>query len=301
MNITLKQTFSFIQLGTRENQEDARFPNEDQPNNGQRFFIVCDGVGGSDKGEVASRTVCEAMAKTMRNFDLNSDFTNDDFKRVLDSAYDALDRKANRKNEDMATTLAFVCFHGRGCTMAHIGDSRIYHIRKDKGVVYVSNDHSLVGNMVHNGIITPDEGVDSPQGNVITRYMAPVKSDENRGVATVMREYDVQPGDYFFICSDGVSNVISDEDLVGILCDDSCSDEKKMRSIATMAAKSQDNNTAFLIPVGDVEHDETDDELFKEERSKTTKLPYKLEGTREIESTQQKNSGVVKWIKNIFK
>lgn len=301
MNITLKQTLSFLQMGTRDNQEDARFPNDDRPDSKQRFFIVCDGVGGSDKGEVASRTVCEAMAKAMKAYDLNSDFTNDDFKRVLDSAYDALDRKVNRHNQDMATTLAFVCFHGGGCTMAHIGDSRIYHFRKNKGVVYISDDHTLVGNMVHNGIITPDEGVDNPQGNVITRYMAPVRPDENRGVATVMREYDVQQGDYFFICSDGVSNMFSDDDLVGILSDDSCTDEQKMKTIATMAASSQDNNTAFLIHVGDVERDETDEELDMQGKSKTTKLPYKLEGTREIESTQQKNSGVVKWIKNIFK
>lgn len=248
MDIKLNQAYSFHQVGDREYQEDARFPDMDKPSPNQRFFIVCDGVGGCDKGEVASQTVCAAIGKAMRLTDFKKDFTNADFNRVLDTAYDALDRKATPENREMATTLSFVCFHGGGCTMAHIGDSRVYHIRLSEGILYRSEDHSMVNSMVHNGMLTPEQAINHPQGNVITRYMEPVEPDENRCMATVMRTVNVKGGDYFFLCSDGVLHCISDDKLIEILESDE-SDETKMRKIATRCENSEDNNTACLISV----------------------------------------------------
>ena len=75
MNIKLSQSYSFCQLGVRDNQEDARYPNQDSADNNQRFFVVCDGVGGSDKGELASRTVCDSFAATLKEYDFSIDFS----------------------------------------------------------------------------------------------------------------------------------------------------------------------------------------------------------------------------------
>ena len=79
MEIKLAQAYSFCQLGQRKNQEDARWPNTDIIDEKQRFFVVCDGVGGSEKGEVASSTVCHSIQEALSHVDLSAMlFTNQD-------------------------------------------------------------------------------------------------------------------------------------------------------------------------------------------------------------------------------
>ena len=300
MKITLGQTYSFHQQGQRDYQEDSRFPDSDKPSDSQRFFVVCDGVGGCEKGEVASQTVCDAIGKAMANVDLSQAFNNADFSKVLDEAYDALDRKPNRRNQEMATTLTFACFHAGGCTLAHIGDSRIYQLRKGLGIIYRSEDHSLVNSMVHNGMITPDEALVNPRKHVITRYMESVDSDQNRCMATVLSTKDVRKGDYILLCTDGVCNQIDDEEITDILFNEEMSDDIKMSTIAQMCSDSDDNNTAILIPVIKVVADNVDIQSA-ESKSGTKKFPYSESSVEEIESTQRKkNTGVIEWIKQLF-
>ena len=200
----------------------------------------------------------------------------------------------------MATTLTFACFHDEGCTLAHIGDSRIYQFRKGKGIIYRSEDHSLVNSMVHNGIITPDEALDNPQRHVITRYMESVDSDQNRCMATVLNTKDVREGDYFLLCTDGVCNQVDDDEITDILFNDDMSDEVKMSTIAQMCTDSDDNNTAILIPIIKVIADNVDVQSA-ESKSGTKKFPYSESSVEEIESTQRKkNTGVIEWIKQLF-
>lgn len=282
MNIILGQAYSFLQRGQRDNQEDARWPDCDSPDTGQRFFVVCDGVGGSEKGEEASATVCHAFAEALGDFDFTRDFTNDDFSHALDKAYDALDKKARQGQEDMATTLTFAAFHAEGATLVHIGDSRIYQIRPSQGIVYRSDDHSLVNQMVHSGIITPEEAETHPQRNVITRCMEPVSEDQTRCMATVMRTNNVKAGDYFLLCTDGVLHQISDAQLVELLVQD-VPDEQKIKELATKSENSSDNNTAYLIPVLAVEGISTDIHPMSNTSSDTHRMPSS-QSIEEIES-----------------
>lgn len=303
MDIRLNQAYSFHQIGKRGYQEDSRFPSLDAPDKDQRFFVVCDGVGGCDKGEVASQTVCESIGESMSKVDLVDDFTNEDFNRVLDAAYDALDAKTNDSNRDMATTLTFLCFHGGGCTMAHIGDSRIYQIRPSEGILYRSDDHSMVNTMVHNGVLTPEQAINHPQGNVITRYMESVDSDQNRCMATVMRTVDVAVGDYFFMCSDGVLHRVTDDELLEILSSEA-SDEDKMRLIAHKSEDSEDNNTAYLISVAEVYTDPVtaeSAEMEDEDTHETKKIKVASQNLEEIESIQNvSDEGFWSWLKKLF-
>lgn len=304
MEIKLNQAYSFHQVGKRDYQEDSRFPDMDKPSASQRFFVVCDGVGGCDKGEVASRTVCKAFDKALKDFDFTKDFTNEDFSHVLDAAYNALDAIANQENQEMATTLTFACFHGGGCTMAHIGDSRIYQLRPSEGIVYRSDDHSMVNTMVHNGVLTPEQAINHPQGNVITRYMEPVDSDQNRCMATVMRTVDVMAGDYFFLCSDGVLHCVSDEELVDILFSDG-SDEEKIKKIADQSKDSEDNNTAYMVSVAEVDTDAVTaeaTEMTDEDTHATRKIKVAAQTMEEIESVQTSSkSSIWNWFKNLIK
>lgn len=253
MKVLTGNAYSFHQRGQRDNQEDARWPNRDIVKAGQPFFVVCDGVGGSEAGEVASATVCEAFAKTLGHTDLSREFTLTDFGRALDYAYDALDRKSRSlQQDDIATTLTIAVFHGGGCTLAHIGDSRIYQIRPGIGIIYRSDDHSLVNEMVHSGIISPEEAVGHPRSNVITRCMRPVDDDENRSSATVALIRDVKAGDCFVLCTDGVYSCIDDDSLVDLITGSATLDDA-VRALADRCAGSSDNNTAFLIPVSETD------------------------------------------------
>lgn len=257
MNINLYPAYSFHQQGGRQYQEDARYPDIDSAEQGQRFFIVCDGVGGSEHGEVASKMVCETFAKALSRTDFSQPFTTQMFSKALDAAYDALDKYVrDGGSDDMATTLTFVAFHADGVMMAHCGDSRIYQIRPGKGIIYKSDDHSMVNQWVHAGILTPEQAVNHPKSNIITRCLQPVKSDENRSLCTVAATCDIQTGDYFLLCSDGVIHNADDDTIVTLLSDSSKTDEQKTKELAAISASSSDNNTAYVIHVAQVATDE---------------------------------------------
>ena len=307
MEIILNQPYSFCQLGKRGNQEDSRFPDDDAPQGYKAAFVVCDGVGGQDKGEVASRTVADAFGEYLENTDLSKPFTTEDFSKALGFAFDALQKRMKGDSKQMATTLTFVCFHSDGVFMAHMGDSRIYHIRPNAGILYQSEDHSLVNALVHSGNITPEEAINHPQGNVITRCMGYVAPGQNRPTATTYSTKDVEAGDYFFLCSDGVLHKLDDPQLLGILSSDK-NDKDKLEYIADLSKNSSDNNTAYLIGVKEVlaELDNACEEEVEElptptPSTTTTPLQNKQPSAREVEPGEQKSSKFSQFIKNLFK
>lgn len=298
MKIALNQSYSFCQKGLRDYQEDSRWPDSDIPISTQRFFIVCDGVGGCEKGEIASQTVCGAMAKSMEQIDLAKNLSPKQFSMVLDSAYDALDESMNDSNIDMATTMTFLCFHSGGCTMAHIGDSRIYHYRKGEGIIYKTNDHSLINDMVHEGQLSPEQATNHPKRNVITRYMSPVDDDEERWEATMVTTSDLVPGDIFVLCTDGVTQCVDDYSLMDIL-ESKCSDKEKLNQIAAECFYSTDNNTCILVSINEVTG--CTNETVKEASVNTQKLKHRVYETKEIESYKPlRENGIMHYVKQLF-
>ena len=255
MKVFLNQPYSFIQIGGKENQEDARCPDDDQPSPDQLFYVLCDGVGGQTKGEIASRTVTSALAEYMVDEDLDKPFSASDFKKALEFAYCKLYGAMSKyHNKDMATTLVFLCFHEKGVTMAHMGDSRIYQIRLNVGIIYKSNDHSLVNALVKSGELTPQEAINHKHSNYITRCVCYVDPQSSVPSADLLQSQDILPGDYFFLCTDGVYSQISDEELLMIIRSSS-SDKEKTDRISQLSKDSSDNNTAFLISIKEVLQD----------------------------------------------
>ena len=303
MDIITDRAYSFSQLGQRDNQEDARFPDTDTAAAGQRYFVVCDGVGGSDKGEDASRLVATTIGRQMQKLDLTQEFTDDRLLDVLDHAFIALDEAADKRHADMGTTLTMVVFHAAGCTMAHIGDSHIYHIRPGEGIVYRSDDHSLVNQMVHSGMLTPDEAVNHPQSNVITRCMEPTRSDQRRSMATVFRTRDIRQGDYVLLCTDGVLHCISDEELVALVEGDrNC--QEKMRTLADRCKDSTDNNTAWMVRVDQVRLTLAEQSAAQQARTvnnnDTLPTGTGMMSMTEIESVRRGKKSLLARIKNVF-
>lgn len=294
MELHVRQPYSFSQKGQRNNQEDARFPDSDAPIDCKTAFVICDGVGGEAKGEVASKTVADTIGNIVQHYDFSKPFTSKDFTSILEKVYSSLKKASNNSNIGMATTMTFVCFHSKGIFTAYIGDSRIYHIRPKLGILYQSEDHSLVNALVHSGNLTPEEAINHPQSNIITRCLTPLNNNQRMEAATTYQISDVEAGDYIFMCTDGVLHKIDDSELVRIL-ETEISDKEKMSRIAELCSDSSDNNTAYLICIDDVIYDMDEVELKDDGNnvsSSTVPLDVKNETIIETEEKRLKSIGI---------
>ena len=257
MKIEIKEPQWYWQKGNRENQEDALYPtdyDEQHP-----FFVVCDGVGGNDCGEVASNLVCETFGEYLTGmFVKGGTLDVKTFEDVLTLIWEKL--YDNRKiSQTMATTLAFAAITSDGVFVAHIGDSRVYQIRPSEGIIFQTEDHSLVNELLKNKLITLEEVENHPKRNVITRCMNVQKNCRGYDEATINIIRKVEAGDIFLICSDGVYDEIDDKNIAGILSEGISLSEKREK-LAKSTVNSKDNNTAILIEISSVEKGEDDNE-----------------------------------------
>ncbi len=268
MKITIRQPLSFSEIGRKDNQEDCIYPSASEANDRNRVFVLCDGVGGHENGEVASQTVCEVLGSSLNHvLEAAPVVTADMFREALAHAYDELDKKDSGGMKKMGTTMTCLCLHSEGCLVAHIGDSRIYHLRPTctdvekgrLGIVYQSSDHSLVNDLLRAGELTEEEAQNYPHKNIITRAMQP--HQERRCKADIFSFRDVREGDYFFLCSDGVMEQLTNEKLCSIVADKALNDEEKLEAIrGVCAGETRDNYTAYLIPIEGVVAEEGDQE-----------------------------------------
>ena len=256
MKISLYPPLSIHEIGQRPNQEDSIA----QWNN--RLFVLCDGMGGHEKGEVASQTICQSLVKWFEENIKDDSFTDEQLHEALKYAYTELDKFDDGSLRKMGTTLTLLYIYNKGVTAAHIGDSRIYHIRPSEGILYQSRDHSLVYDLYQSGEITYEEMLHYPQKNIITRAITP--GIDNRMRPDIIHITDVQPGDYFYLCSDGMLEQMSNDELLTLLSSDA-TDEEKQKQLIEATINNQDNHSAWLIQVKDVIKEEGDEELKNEE------------------------------------
>ena len=173
MKIKTDRPLSIFEIGCRSNMEDCIYPAYGEATDKDRLFILCDGMGGHENGEVASGIVCRVMADYIQNH--SKDFITDEtIKAALNDAIENLDKEDNGASRKMGTTMTLLYFHRGGCIAAHIGDSRIYHIRpKNSRIMYKSRDHSLVYDLYMAGEIDKEEMATYSRKNVITRAIMP--------------------------------------------------------------------------------------------------------------------------------
>ena len=270
MKIQLFQPQAIYEMGGRKNQEDSIYPLKGEATEENRVFVVCDGMGGMDKGEVASAAVRDALGKMCESlYDPQKPFTDEQFQKALQQAYDALDAADVRHEGTMGTTMTFICFHAGGCLVAHIGDSRIYHLRPSlgfpEGVRFRSRDHSLVQQLYDLGEISYHGMATSPRKNVILKAMQPYQ--DQRTKATFAHITDVKPGDYFYLCTDGMLEQMDDDELLGIIGNPVRTDEEKVNQLIELTQSNADNHSAYLLKVKDVEIDPVaDNSLLSDER-----------------------------------
>ena len=256
MKISLYPPLSIQEIGQRPNQEDsiAQWDN--------RLFVLCDGMGGHEKGEVASQSVCKSLVKWFGENIKDDSFSDDQLREAIEYAYQQLDQYADGNPKQMGTTLTLLYIHSKGVIAAHIGDSRINHIRPGVGVLYQSRDHSLVFDLFQAGEISYEEMQNFTQKNVITRAMTP--GLENRHRADVIHITDIQPGDYFYMCSDGMLEQMSNDELLTLLSSEE-TDEEKQKRLIEATVNNQDNHSAWLIHIKEVIEEKGDEALENEE------------------------------------
>ena len=135
-------------------------------------------------------------------------------------------------------------------------------MRPELGVLYQSRDHSLVFDLFQSGEITYEEMSNFAQKNIVTRAMTP--GEGNRMRPDIIHITDVQPDDYFYLCSDGMLEQMSNEELVSLLSSDK-TDEENREQLISATANNQDNHSAYLIHIKDVIREKGDEELVNEE------------------------------------
>ena len=255
MKISIDKPRCIYEIGKRDNQEDALCPAMDATTSNDRVFVLCDGMGGHEQGEVASQIVSTVIYDYLTSHWPDDDRVGDNLiLKAINVAYDALDIKDNELVKKMGTTLSLLVLHEGGCTAVHIGDSRIYHLRTaEQRFLYRSRDHSLVTDLYQAGEISFEEMITSPQKNIITKAMQ--SGIENRVKPDIVHIGDLRSGDYLFLCSDGMMEQMNDNQLIEILCAKE-SDDYKRRKLIDETAENSDNHSAYLIKICEAIMDE---------------------------------------------
>jgi PPM family protein phosphatase len=228
--------------------------NEDSYVHEPPLFAIADGMGGAKAGEVASGLAVDALQ-------LRTDVGGDGEAYVVDLIQEANRRVYDRANEDaeasgMGTTMtvALVDDENGRVTFGHVGDSRAYRVRDDQ-LEQLTDDHSLVGELIRSGKLTREEAEVHPQRSVITRALG---TDPNVDVDTFV--VDTQPGDIFLLCSDGLSGMVSDQAILKIVRDNrrNLSEAAKALIGAANRGGGDDNITVVVFEVdGEPEEEPT--------------------------------------------
>lgn len=252
------EAYNIYELGARERQEDSIFPPQGESKPTDRLFVLCDGMGGHEAGDVASRSVCEAISSSILNHcpDVEGEFHRADVERAVSEALDALDRLDSSSERKMGTTLTLLKLHSEGATIAHIGDSRVYHIRpaadpESTQILFQTEDHSLVNDLVKIGELTKEQAKSFNRKNVITRAMQP--GLERRPKADIYQTSDIRPGDYFLLCSDGILEQMEDDNLKYIFSQRGGDALNKVDMLVKVTQENRDNHSAHIIHILDVE------------------------------------------------
>ena len=246
MNITLGMPYAICEKGRRPNNEDAIFPSSQMITRSQNLFVVCDRVSGAEKEKIASSLACESFQIFFSTF-LEEDATDELIHRAVRYTEVRFDEyiSTHPEAEGMATTLTMLYFGNKGVTSAHIGDSRIYQFRDGKPV-FRTEDHSLVNFWVKTGKITREEGLHHPQKNIITRA---ITGSANPTEADIAFLTDIQPNDCFLMCTDGVTDCLSDKELSSLFKSPCMPEKVKDTLVETCYEKAHDNYSFYLLPV----------------------------------------------------
>ena len=250
MNISIGRPFAICEKGRRQNNEDHIFPLSELADSEQKLFIVCDGVGGAEKGEIASTLAIESIQTFFDTF-MEGEPDGEFIQKAVQYAETRFDDYVDSHPEakGMATTLTLIYIGESGITVAHIGDSRIYQFRNGQPV-FRTEDHSLVNDLVRSGQITPEEAFYHPRRNVITRA---IQGTDRPATVDVVLLTDIQQDDYIFLCTDGVTECLTDDMLSQQFSGNPPTETIKNQIVEFCSENSRDNYSFYIIPIQNIQ------------------------------------------------
>jgi protein phosphatase len=209
------------------------------------LFVVADGMGGAQAGEVASSVAVEMFRDGL------DDGSNPESSLVTqveqaNSRINELSR-TNVEHAGMGTTITAVYVGEQDVSIAHVGDSRAYCLR-DGELLRLTDDHSLVDELIRRGKLTPEEAEEHPQRSVITRALGPEAT-----VEVDVRSFRGRAGDVYLLCSDGLTTMLGEIELLDVLVShERLRDGGEALIAAANAAGGKDNITVVLFGLEEV-------------------------------------------------
>lgn len=237
----IKSRIGFSEVGQRAKNEDYIITNEtdEEP---YQIYIVCDGVGGAQKGDVASKIACQELI----NFLLAQEEIEE---QILKNGIIEIELslnnyvKVNPYSEGMATTVTLVLIDQEKIYLLHIGDSKIIYLRNGK-LEYVSHDHSLVNEMIDTGLLTVQEALKHPKRNVITQAVSAGGSPSSPELKVITGP---EEGDSILLCTDGVLESFTVDELVALMSSGLDEPAKVDHIKSRCIVKSKDNYSGYLL------------------------------------------------------
>jgi PPM family protein phosphatase len=212
------------------------------------IFVVADGVGGAEAGEVASAAAIDVLNQAFHEKLAAGEDAEDLMELAIQRANNSIHQMAvdNPRLSSMATTVVALHLDGRTATSGHVGDSRLYRLTPDGKLLRETADHSVVEEEVRAGRMTPEQAANHPSKNVISRALG-----AEAAVEVDMKTTEVEDGSTFLLCTDGITRHIPDNELRDVLMsgrsvEEICA-EMKQRCFQRGA---EDNLTAVIVQVG---------------------------------------------------
>ncbi len=201
------RTISLTDIGKkRQLNQDIVFTSEKALGNLPNIFIVADGMGGHKAGDYASRYTVETIVKEVKNSEEENPI--DIIKNAIEKANENIRNaaSADERLEGMGTTVVVATCEGNLLRVANVGDSRLYIVNHK--IVQITRDHSLVEEMVRMGGLDKASARNHPDKNIITRAIGAQETIEADFFDVVL-----EPNDIVLMCSDGLSNMLEDEEI----------------------------------------------------------------------------------------
>ncbi len=214
----------------------------------ERTALLADGMGGHMAGEVASRIAVDAAADFLSRGAFRGQRLQDQVLHACRIAHEAVmsAAKGDERLSGMGTTLVVARFQGRRLAVAHLGDSRAYRWRHNR-LVQLTRDHSLAEELLRRGMLDTEEAARSLHRHTLTRA-----AGIEPGAEPDVHLQRWQPGDRYLLCSDGLSNAVSDGEIASLLMEDRDSLGDSLARLVDTANRNggPDNISAILIQTG---------------------------------------------------
>ena len=236
------KTFSITDIGQkRKINEDAMYTSENPVGNLPNLFIVADGMGGHNAGEYASSYAVDVVVNTIRDIMIEQEPV-PIFEKATQRANEQVMQKAaeDESKAGMGTTIVATTIVGNRMYVANVGDSRLYIVGQQ--IRQITRDHSLVEEMVRLGEVDKEDAKDHPDKNIITRAIG-----ANKNLVIDFFGVELKEFEYVLMCSDGLTNMVEDEEIRSIIMGQRDIAEKAERLIKTANKNGGKDNVTVVV------------------------------------------------------